>query len=123
MSVAGRVSRISWEADRQTHELLVEVTPERLERRIAIGQRADVRVQVGHREHALRVPIRMIHHDETGAFVYADRGGRVALARPRFGLTGKDEVEVLEGLAEGEVLLAAPSASASLPLGRRWVAQ
>lgn len=45
--VAGRVTRISWEADRQTHELLVEVTPDRLERRVAIGQRADVRIEVG----------------------------------------------------------------------------
>lgn len=46
-SLTGRVTRISWEADRQTHELLVEVTPERLERRVAIGQRADVRVEAG----------------------------------------------------------------------------
>ncbi|MBK6845579.1 MAG: efflux RND transporter periplasmic adaptor subunit [Gemmatimonadetes bacterium] len=122
-SVAGRVSRISWEADRQTHELLVEVTPERLERRVAIGQRADVRVEVGRRDRALRVPVRMVHHDATGAFVYADRGGRVALVRPRFGLTGNDQVEVLEGLAEGEAVLAAPGAAATLPLGRRWVAQ
>jgi hypothetical protein len=117
------VSRISWEADRQTHELLVEVTPERLERRVAIGQRADVRVEVGRRDRALRVPVRMVHHDATGAFVYADRGGRVALVRPRFGLTGNDQVEVLEGLAEGEAVLAAPGAAATLPLGRRWVAQ
>lgn len=120
---AGRVSRISWEADRQTHEILVEVTPERLERRVAIGQRADVRVEVGRRDRALRVPIRMIHHDPTGPFVYADRGGVVALVRPRFGLTGNDQVEVIEGLAEGEAVLAAPGAAATLPLGRRWVAQ
>ncbi len=122
-SLTGRVTRISWEADRQTHELLVEVTPERLERRVAIGQRADVRVEVGRRDRALRVPVRMVHHDATGAFVYADRGGRVALVRPRFGLTGNDQVEVLEGLAEGESVLAAPGAAATLPLGRRWVAQ
>lgn len=121
-SLTGRVTRISWEADRQTHELLVEVTPERLERRVAIGQRADVRVEVGRREHALRVPIRMVHHDEMGAFVYADRDGRIALVRPTFGLTGSDHVEVLEGLAEGDAVLSAPGAVATLPLGRRWVA-
>ncbi len=121
-SVAGRVSRISWEADRQTHELLVEVTPDQLERRIAIGQRADVRVEVARREDALRLPIRMLHHDAEGAFVYADRDGRIALVRPTFGLTGEDQVEVLEGLAEGDAVLAAPGAAATLPLGRRWVA-
>lgn len=121
-SLTGRVTRISWEADRQTHELLVEVTPERLERRVAIGQRADVRVEVGRREHVLRVPIRMVQHDDTGAFVYADRDGRIALVRPRFGLTGSDQVEVLDGLAEGDAVLSAPGVVATLPLGRRWVA-
>jgi HlyD family secretion protein len=122
-AVAGRVTRISWEADRQTHELLVEVTPNRLERRVAIGQRADVRVEVGRREQALRLPIRMVHHDDTGAFVYADRSGKISLVRPRLGLTGNHEVEVLDGLAEGDAVLAAPGAAVALPLGRRWVAR
>jgi len=122
-SVPGRVSRIAWEADRQTHELVVEVTPERLDRRVAIGQRADVRIEVERHERALRVAVRMVHHDETGAFVYADRDGRVALVRPKFGLTGNDHVEVLEGLAEGDAVLVAPGPTATLPLGRRWVAQ
>lgn len=122
-SVTGHVTKIAWEADRQTHELLVEVTPQRLERRVAIGQRADVRVDVGRRDRVLRVPLRMLHHDETGTFVYAGRGGRVARVRPRLGLTGADLVEVLDGLAEGEAVLAAPGAAATLPLGRRWVAQ
>ncbi len=119
---AGTVSRISWEADRQTHELLVEVTPERLARRVAIGQRADVRIELGRAEQALRVPVRMIHHDATGPYVYADRDGRIALVRPRFGLTGSDEAEILEGLSEGDTVLGAPGVAVSLPLGRRWVA-
>jgi HlyD family secretion protein len=121
--VMGRVTRISWEADRQTHELLVEVTPDRLERRIAIGQRADVRVEVGRRERALRVPVRMIHHDDTGAFVYVNREGKLDLVRPRLGLTGREHVEVLEGLSEGDAVLAAPGSAVSLPVGRRWRAK
>lgn len=120
--VAGKVSRISWEADRQTHELLVEVTPERLDRRVAIGQRADVRIDIGRREGALRVPIRMVHHDATGPYVYADRSGRIALVRPRFGLTGNEQIEVVDGLSEGDVVLGAPGAGVVLPLGRRWEA-
>ena len=120
-AVVGRVSSVPWEADRQTHELLVEVTPERMDRRVAIGQRADVRVEIGRQEHALRVPIRMVHHDDVGAFVYAGGSGRIALVRPRFGLTGSNQVEVLDGLTEGDAVLAAPGAAAALPLGRRWV--
>lgn len=120
-SSKGRVTRISWEADRQTHELLVEVTPERLERRVAIGQRADVRIEVGRRPQALRAPTRAVHHDAAGPFVYVDRGGRIGVVRPRFGLVGADYVEVLAGLAEGDSVLIAPGASTALPVGRRWV--
>ncbi len=119
--VPGRVTRIPWEADRQTHELFVEVTPDRADRRVAIGQRADVRIELGRRENVLRAPTRMLHHDEAGPFVYVDSGGKIAIVRPRFGLTGEDHVEVLEGLVEGDRLLGAPKPGAPLVVGRRWV--
>lgn len=118
--VAGRVTRISWEADRQTHDLIVEITPKAVDRRVAIGQRADVRIELARRESTLRIPLRMIHHDETGAFVYVDRQGSIALVRPRFGLTAQDTVEVLEGVSEGDTVLASPNVGSSLTLGRRW---
>lgn len=120
--VPGRVSKISYEADRQTHEVFVEVTPDRLDRRVAIGQRADVRVVVAVRQQVLRVPVRMVHHDEAGPFVYADRNGKIELIRPKFGLTGAEHVEVTEGLEEGDKVLAAPAKGISLPVGRKWKA-
>lgn len=120
--IAGTVSKISYEADRQTHEVSVEVTPERLDRRVAIGQRADVRIVVAVREQVLRIPVRMVHHDERGPFVYVDRDGRIDVVRPTLGLTGAESVEVLEGLDEGAKVLAAPSKGISLPVGRRWKA-
>ena len=117
----GHVSRIAWEADRQTHELLVEVTPEHLERRVAMGLRADVRIAIARRDDVLRIPIDTIHHDESGPFVYVDRAGRIALLRPRFGISGAEFVEVVEGLVEGDLLLSSPAAGVALSLGRRWV--
>ncbi|MBK9262747.1 MAG: efflux RND transporter periplasmic adaptor subunit [Polyangiaceae bacterium] len=118
----GKVTRIGWEADRQTHELIVEVTPERLERRVAIGQRADIRIELGRRENSLRIPIRMVHHDEQGAYVYTSRGGKIALVRPKFGISGSEDVEVLEGLSEGDAVFGASRAGVTLPVGRRWEA-
>ncbi len=117
----GVVSRVPWEADRQTHELLVEVTPDALSRRIAIGQRADVRIEIARRDDALRLPTRMIYHDATGPYVYVDRDGRIALVRPSLGLSGDDAVEVLGGIAEGDVVLGGLSGVSPLPVGRRWV--
>ena len=118
--VVGKVTRIAWEADRQTHEVLVEVTPQTVDRRVAIGQRADVRIEVARRENAVQVPLHVIHHDRAGAFVYLDDRGTIALVRPTFGVTGQDAVEVLAGVAEGDTLLGAVTVGDPLPVGRRW---
>lgn len=119
----GKVTRISWEADRQTHELLVEVRPDKLDRRVAIGQRADVRIELAHKEQALKIPLKMLYYDESGPYVYADRGGRISRIRPELGITGFDEVEVLAGLAEGDRIMAALSQGSTLSEGRRWEAE
>jgi len=121
--IPATVSRIAWEADRQNHELIVEVAPERLDRRVAIGQRADVRIEIARHEDVLRIPLAMVQRDEAGAFVYVDAEGRVALVRPRFGLTGESDVEVLEGLSAADVVLAGVGPGGSLELGRRWRTQ
>ncbi|MFO0726243.1 MAG: efflux RND transporter periplasmic adaptor subunit [Myxococcota bacterium] len=118
--IPGRVSRVSWEADRQTHEILVEVTPERLERRVAIGQRADVRIELSRREGVLRLPSRFLHHDDQGALVYVDDGGRIRVARPALGHSSAELVEVVSGLGEAATVLAPPKTGVRLPVGRRW---
>jgi HlyD family secretion protein len=118
--LAGTVTRVGWEADRQTHELLVEVTPSDLRRRIAIGQRADVRIELVRQDHAVRIPLTALRADRAGSYVYVDRGGRVGTARVRLGLTGRDHTEVLDGLRAGDRILVGASAGATVPVGRRW---
>lgn len=120
--VAGKVARIAWESDRQTHELVVDVTPDKLDRRIAIGQRADVRIELERHPNVLRVPLGMVQRDDRGAFVWVDRGGRASVVRPKMGLTGGAWVEIQEGLVEGDVILA-PVRGVTLTDGRRWVAE
>lgn len=120
--VAGKVTRIGWESDRQTHEISVEVTPDALERRIAIGQRADVHVQLARKADVVRIPLDVVHRDATGVFVYVDRGGRIAIARPHLGIAGPTHVEVLDGISETDTLLSPPEISGTLPAGRRWTA-
>ena len=96
------------------------MTPERVDRRLAIGQRADVRIALASKAGALRIPLSALQRDEEGAFVLVDRGGRIAVARPPFGLSGPEHVEVTGELAEGDALLAPVALGGTLPSGRRW---
>ncbi len=118
----GKVARIPWESDRQTHELLVEVAPEKLERRVAIGQRADVRIELERRDNTLRIPLAFLHQDATGPYAVVDREGRTAVVRLTLGVSGRDVVEVLTGLSLGDTVLKAVQAGAAVPFNRRWVA-
>jgi len=86
---------------------------------VAIGQRADVRIELTRKEGVLRVPIEMVHHDASGPFFYADHDGKIAIVRPRLGITGATHVEIVEGLADGDEIFASEAGS-SLPAGRRW---
>ncbi len=118
----GTVKRVGWEADRQTHELLVEVTPTTSLGRVVIGQRADVWISTQTRTATVRVPPAFLQRDDDGAFVNVDRDGRIGVARVKLGIDGRDTVEILEGLDAGDTVLAAQKPGGSLAAGRRWEA-
>jgi HlyD family secretion protein len=118
----GRVDRIGREADRQTHEVLVDVLLDVIPDRVAIGQRADVRIELGRTKQALRAPISFIHHDGDNAFCFVDRNGRIAQVPVKLGILGTGSAEILAGLRDGDVLLDAPKPGANLAAGRRWKA-
>jgi HlyD family secretion protein len=115
----GSVDRIGREVDRQTHELLVDVLLERPPPRLAIGQRADVWIEVDRRRDVLRLPLAALRHD-AGPFCWVDRGGRIARAAVTLGLIGGEHAEVTSGLAAGDVVLDAIEPGATLGEGRRW---
>jgi HlyD family secretion protein len=117
--LVGRVDRIGRQSDRQTHELLVDILLEAPPARIAIGQRADVWVELERRKDVLRVPTGFIHDEGKGPFCYVDRGGRIARVPVVLGLRGVDVAEV-SSLNEGDVLLDPVDPGATLGVGRRW---
>ena len=121
-SLGGRVDRIGREADRQTHEVLVDVLLDSIPERVAIGQRADVRIELGRAKQVLRAPISFIHRAGETAFCYVDRSGHIAQVAVTLGSVGTGLVEILTGLGDGDTLLDSPKLGASLLAGRRWKA-
>lgn len=108
----GTVARIGREVDRETRELLVDVAIERLPERLALGQRADLWIEVGRAEDAVRLPPELLVRwgDRAGAWVL--REGRARFAPLELGAHSRDWVEVRAGLAAGDVVLRPASAGA-----------
>lgn len=121
-TVTGRLDRIGREADRQTHELLVEVALDQVPDPVALGQRADVWIEVDRHADVVRLPIAFLRHDGADAFCYVARDGKIARVTVTTGAFGHDDVEIVEGLAAGDVVLDALVPGASLPVGRPFAA-
>lgn len=117
----GLTDRIGREVDRQTHELLVDVLLDHPPARLAIGQRADVWIEVDRRHDVVRLPIAFLRQDARGPYCFVDRAGRIGRADLTLGLQGSDLVEAKSGLAPGDRVLDALESSGTLPEGRRWV--
>jgi HlyD family secretion protein len=116
----GHVDRIGREADRQTHEVLVDVLLDAIPERVAIGQRADVRIELGRTKQALRAPLTFIHRDGEHSLCFVDRNGRITQVEVKLGTVGAGFVEILTGLRDGDTLLGSPKPGTSLVVGRRW---
>ena len=104
----GRVTRLAREADRVTEELQVDVTVEDLPPNYFLGQKADVFVETSRKADALQVPmIAIIRRDRTpGVFVLSQ--GRARWREVKLGLVGRENVEVLSGVAEEDVVIVQP---------------
>ncbi len=115
--VRGRVERIGAQADRQTHEVLVDVELVERPARLAFGQRADVAIGLDRRADVARVPAGFC--DVAGQSCFVLREGRAARVSATFGLAGGDVVEVISGLAPGDVVIAAAPGAGPIAEGRR----
>lgn len=118
-SYPGEVVRLGLEVDRETREFLVDVRVKELPANWAIGQRAEIHLETGRKPGAVIVPERMLawHSDKPGVFVM---DGDKARWRPvTLGLRGREEVEILQGLAIGDCVIVSSNAEKPLVEGLR----
>jgi HlyD family secretion protein len=112
-----RLDRVAPEADRKTHEVLVDL--ELLERpaRLVFGQRAEARVVLAEQAAVARAPRAAC--DVVGSRCWAERDGRIAEVPVRLGLVGGEFVAIEGGLQAGDRIIDRSVVTKDPPLGRR----
>lgn len=105
VTLPGKVVRISPQADRETREVLVDVAVDPLPRSWAVGQRAEVYIETARKDNTLIIPQRVIvwRHGQPGVILIAD--GRANWHPIVPGIAGKETVEAIDGLREGQAVL------------------
>ena len=78
LSYSGTVARLGREADRETREFVVDVRVLELAKNWAVGQRAEVFIEVAHKESVTRIPANLIktRNGEWGVFVSREGNAR-----------------------------------------------
>jgi HlyD family secretion protein len=112
-----KLDRVSPEADRQTHEVLVDLELVDRPARLVFGQRAEALILLDERSGVTRAPRTAC--DASVGKCWLAEGGRISEALVGFGLVGRDYVEVVEGLSPGARLVDRASFTTDPPTGRR----
>jgi HlyD family secretion protein len=119
-SYEGQVERVAREVDRETRELLVDVLPRSLPAKWAVGQRAEVYIEVGRSDDVVLLPIEWLIHRAGEPGVFVAESGRARWRTLGLGRRGREAVEVVETLQPGEVVvIRADPGAAPLTDGRR----
>jgi len=101
----GSVARLGREVDRETREFIAEVKVSQRPKNWAVGQRAEVFIEVQRSKETISLPARLIRRKgaDSGVFVLED--GRARWRKVELGIRGRGAVEVSSGLQPGEKVL------------------
>jgi len=115
-----KVARLGREADRETREFVVDVRVTELPGNWAVGQRADVYIEVDRKKAVPLLPAQYVTWREGAAGAYCLVDGRAKWRPIKLGLRSTATVEIVEGVAVGDIVLI-PTADKSLSLDSKWV--
>ncbi|HEX2571370.1 MAG TPA: efflux RND transporter periplasmic adaptor subunit [Polyangia bacterium] len=103
----GRVRYIAPEAERERHSFEIYVTLDRAPDGLRPGMSAEINVIVAQKERALLVPREAVVDGQVWRY---EQDGEVHRRPVKTGLGGLEQVELVEGLAEGDRIVARPEA-------------
>jgi membrane fusion protein, multidrug efflux system len=101
----GEVKLINPRLDTNTGTVKVTVEVFDQSRKLKPGMFVEVRIAVGQKENVLVIPRRAVVYKQNKAYVFVVNRGQAAEREVVLGLAEEDEVEVLEGLQEGDVIV------------------
>ena len=116
----GAVARLGREADRETREFVVDVRVVQLPENWAIGQRAEVYIEVARKSDALLLPARFVFWRARTPGVYCRDGNLARWCPVELGLRGSEALEVFKGLEPGAIVLI-PAGGKNVSLENRRV--
>jgi HlyD family secretion protein len=117
--ITGKVRRIGREVDTETREFNVDITPQRLPRNWAIGQRGLAVIALEGRSDVMSVPASAIARKNGRPGVWTVVDGRAAWSPVELGSIGASRVEVRKGLDKGDIVMIDPKrAYAGMPVAR-----
>ncbi len=102
---SGTVTRMAPLADRETREFVVDVLVKDLPKSWAVGQRAEIYVQTARKEQVLLVPQRAISWQNGRPGLFVNNAGHARWRSIVVGMRGAENVEVTDGLKQGEVVI------------------
>ncbi|RLS52112.1 MAG: efflux RND transporter periplasmic adaptor subunit [Planctomycetota bacterium] len=115
----GKVYRLGREADRETREFVVDVRVLELPANWAVGQRADVYIETGHKPDVTVLPPSFIVWRDNEPGVFINSNGSAEWRPLVLGLRRHDMVEVVRGVEPGEFVVMPAHAQTTLQAGRR----
>ena len=102
----GKVTRISRMAnEQQSGGIDVEVKLDAPDSDIILGIETKVKIRTANLTKALVVPMSALWEDEEGTFLYIARDGKAVKTKVETGVRNEEEVEVLSGIAEGDIVV------------------
>ncbi|MBL4885358.1 MAG: efflux RND transporter periplasmic adaptor subunit [Planctomycetaceae bacterium] len=115
----GKVARLGQETDRETREFIVDVQVLELPSNWAVGQRAEVYIEVARKENVIQIPATLVIRNAGQVGVYILKNDHTQWQPITLGLRSREHVEVTEGLEVGSIVITPIDENISLSQGRK----